>query len=184
MGVMLVYGYYAFIFIAIGSTIIYDFKYEKLKKKEGYKNKYRGTYKFKGLFDGHVFKTLSDYFVKFFVPGFQLEPLIDLFLFKSSSKVDFGKEKLTKAIEWVDPSIIDVDFKIVSEEQLESLEPEKTPDMVEEVVSELNSPSSAQKEDREKSEYLEAVDEYIELYEQYCAHEDKASLTGEEPHLK
>lgn len=188
--VIMVYGYYAFIPISIAATLIYNHMYERYKREKGYKNNYKGSYNFKGFYDGHFLKTIADYFIKFFAPGFQFEPIIDLLLFKSSAKVDFNREKLNKDIEWVDPNIIDSDFEIISEERVNQGD-EEPDDRKEELAHEIIHSLDSGMEDEEKREYVQAVEEYMELYVQYCEKNNDLDSTnvsiGEEnsnPHLK
>lgn len=183
--VILVYGYYAFIPISIAATLIYNHKYERYKREQGYKNNYKGSYMFKGFYDGRRLKTVLDYFIKFFVPGFQLEPIIDLLLLKSSAKVDFNREKLSKEIEWVDPNIVDGEFKIISEEILITDE-EKKELGKEDIIPPINL-----NDDEPAREYARAIDEYIKLYgknnDEFNSYESGNDYIWEKnsgPHLK
>ncbi|MDE6141699.1 MAG: hypothetical protein K2G03_03755 [Bacilli bacterium] len=166
---IIIYGYYIFIFMSIVATLIYDRKYEKYKREKGYKNNYQGTYKLKDFYNGHAFKNLFELFKVFFLPIVQLEPIIDLAMFKNSARVYFNREKFDNAILWQDPRIIDVDFKIISEEKNDNLaiRDEDRKDLNMENINGNIESLDRTLGDRQKEGYLEVIDEYFMLYGQY-----------------
>lgn len=173
---IMIYGYYTLIPASMIATVIFDRKYEKYKREKGYKNNYKGTYKTKGIFDERIIekiKTIADLGVTFLVPGYQYEPLIELALFKGEARTTLHKEEDSKAIEWVDPSIIDADFRIVSEEKVaneEEVSEGENVDLVMNVVSRMENPGFY---DEDEEEYAEAVDSFMDLYNYYREEIDK-----------
>ncbi len=166
--------YYLFIPASMITTFVFDRKYEKYKREKGYKNNYKGTYSTKGLFSGDIIdiiENVADLGTTFLIPAHQFGPLVDLLMFKDSARINLHKEEDSKAIEWVDPSIIDADFKIISEEKVDRKEElsvgEKTFSMEALTMHAAKQMENPDFYDEETQEYKEAVEAYQELYEHY-----------------
>lgn len=193
---LMIWAYYLLIPTSMITTVVFDRKYEKYKRDKGYKNNYKGTYMTKGFFDGHKFKTFADLVVTFLVPGYQYEPIIELALFKGEAKSRLHKEEDSKAIEWVDPNIIDGDFKLISEEKDDKAETLLDGKEKKLSVEAPSMPATYHMENPDfygegTEEYEEAVEAYCELYEHYMGEINKQNAEGleetdgkKEPHLK
>ena len=173
--------YYLLIPTSMITTVIFDRKYEKYKREKGYKNKYKGTYKTKGLFGGDkldIAHTILNFITTFLFPGYQIEPLVDLLLFKDQARVTLHKEEDSKAIEAVDPNIIDVDCKVIDEETGETQENSVNGEEKEFSVEALTMHAAYHMEnpdfyDEGTKEYAEALEAYKELYAYYMEEMNK-----------
>ena len=193
---LMIWAYYLLIPTSMITTVVFDRKYEKYKRDKGYKNNYKGTYMTKGFFDGYKFKTFADLVVTFLVPGYQYEPIIELVLFKGEAKSRLHKEEDSKAIEWVDPNIIDGDFKLISEEREDKEENLSGGEEQKFSMEALTMHAAYHMENPDfygegTEEYEEAVEAYCELYEHYMGEINKQNAEGlgetdskREPHLK
>lgn len=110
-----IYVWYALMGLSLISDVILNIRYEKYKKDNGYKNKYKGAYIFKPLREGHIIKFLAKTLARYVVIGYCFEPVIELALFKGEAKKRLHEEEDEGSIEYVDPNIIDVEMQFVGE---------------------------------------------------------------------
>lgn len=182
--------YYLFIPISMVTTVAFDKKYEKYKREKGYKNKYKGTYKTKGLFSGDkidIVGTIADLGVTFLIPGYQIEPIVELFLFKDQARVTLHKEEDSKDIEAVDPNIIDVDCTVINEENVETQENSVNGEEKEFSMEALAMHAASHMEnpdfyDEDTKEYAEALEAYKELYAYYMEEMNKQNQSQIAPY--
>lgn len=112
-----VYMWYFLMVLSFVSDVVLNIRYEKYKKDKGYRNKYKGAYVFKPLREGKIIKFLANTLARYVIIGYCFEPIIENFLFEAEAKKRIHEEERNESIEYLDPNIIDVEMKLVDEEE-------------------------------------------------------------------